>query len=308
MSKKKILVQLDPDAHPSVFDSVVAIDASVDHLLSHGNVSDADVTGLVHGAIFTRSINSLKSTALFFGGSNVKRTESLVETAKAAFFGPMRVSLMSDPNGCNTTAAASVLCAGQHLNWDASTVTILAGTGPVGIRIAQIIAAQVSETGGRVTIRICSRKLDRAKEVIDSITDAEQSGVEFVPLEVAAGDQAVSAVRGCDAVFAAGAAGIELLPAAWQESSDGSDANQSQPKVAVDVNAVPPAGIFGVDVMDNGKLRGSTACYGAIGVGGLKMKIHRHCIVSLFESNDRVLEVHEIFAIGKQLLADASAT
>jgi hypothetical protein len=296
MSKKKILVQLDPDSHPSVFDSVVAIDSGVDHLLSHGNVAEDDVTGLVHGAIFTRSMNSLKSTALFFGGSNVSRTESLVRKAKGAFFGPMRVSLMSDPNGCNTTAAAAVLSAGQHLSWNGATVTVLAATGPVGIRIAQIIASEVTQEGGSVDIRVCSRKLDRAKEVIANfLLESESSAkVNFIPLEVSQADQALSAVDGCDAVFAAGAAGIELLPEGWHSGS--------APKVAVDVNAVPPAGINSIDVMDNGKISGATICYGAIGVGGLKMKIHRKCIESLFESNDRVLEVHEIHTIGKTVL------
>ena len=67
------------------------------------------------------------------------------------------------------------------------------------------------------------------------------------------------------------------------------------------VNAVPPYGIAGVEVTDNAQSRGETVCYGAIGVGGLKMKIHRKCIESLFESNDKVLEVHEIHAIGKSL-------
>ena len=33
----------------------------------------------------------------------------------ACFFGPMRVSVMFDANGANTTAAAAVLAAAQHL-------------------------------------------------------------------------------------------------------------------------------------------------------------------------------------------------
>ena len=38
--------------------------------------------------------------------------------------------------------------------------------------------------------------------------------------------------------------------------------------------------------------------YGAIGVGGLKMKIHKAAIRSLFEANDRTLDAEEIFDIG----------
>ena len=293
MSKKKILVQIDPDPHPSVFDSVVAIDSGVDHLLSHAAVSEDDVTSLVHGCIFTRSIDDLKSTALFFGGSNVDRCEALVAKARSAFFGPMRVSLMSDPNGCNTTAAAAVLSAGQHLSWQGTTVTILAGTGPVGIRIAQILSSEVGTGGGALTIRVCSRRMARAEEVCQRLKTSGIENVKYEALETPDAKDALWAIEGAEAIFAAGAAGIELLPDGWQSHA---------PKVVVDVNAVPPAGIHGVEVMDKGQLRGESVCYGAIGVGGLKMKIHRRCIESLFESNDRVLEVHEVHEIGKALV------
>ena len=112
-------------------------------------------------------------------------------------------------------------------------------------------------------------------------------------MEVPNVEDALWAVEGADVVFAAGAAGVELLPDGWQQHS---------PNVVVDVNAVPPTGINAVEVMDKGELRGETVCYGAIGVGGLKMKIHRKCIETLFESNDAVLEVREIYAISKSLV------
>ena len=93
-------------------------------------------------------------------------------------------------------------------------------------------------------------------------------------------------------MFAAGAAGIELLSAQWKD-------NAQKPKVAVDLNAVPPAGIAGVEVMDSAAERDGTICYGAIGVGGLKMKIHKRAIQMLFESNDLVLEATETYELGQ---------
>jgi len=295
MPKKKILVQIDPDPHPSVFDSVVAIDSGAEQLLTHRSVSEDDVTGLVHGCIFTRSPSDLKSTALFFGGSNVDRTEALVAKAKHAFFGPMRVSMMSDPNGCNTTAAAAVLSAGKHVSWNGLTVTILGATGPVGIRIAQILAAEANAAGETITIRICSRGLARAEAVCEKVRTGAAEGITLDAFEVPTADDALKATDGADVVFAAGAAGVELLPDGWQQQS---------PKVVVDVNAVPPAGIHSVEVMDKGELRGDTVCYGAIGVGGLKMKIHRKCIESLFESNDKVLCRMTLLQFGKPLFQE----
>ena len=60
--------------------------------------------------------------------------------------------------------------------------------------------------------------------------------------------------------------------------------------MAIDLNAVPPSGIGGLGVTDKAKPIGSGVGYGAIGVGGLKMKTHRAAIESLFTSNDRVLD------------------
>src|SRR4051794_40456706 len=78
MSNPKILIQLDSDPHPSVFDAVVATDAGVDRLLQYGGVEPSDVRDLVHGAIFTRSPQDLPNTAIFIGGSNVKTGEELL--------------------------------------------------------------------------------------------------------------------------------------------------------------------------------------------------------------------------------------
>ena len=65
-------------------------------------------------------------------------------------------------------------------------------------------------------------------------------------------------------------------------------------KVAIDLNAVPPAGIGGVDPMDKAADRGKVVCYGAIGVGGTKMKIHRAAIQKLFTANNLVLTSNNI--------------
>src|SRR5262245_21026911 len=102
-AKPKILIQLDSDPHPSVFDAVVAVDSGIDRLLQHGSVQPGDVRDLVHGAIFTRGPQDLANTAIFIGGSSVKAGEELLGKATAAFFGPLRVSVLLDANGANTT-------------------------------------------------------------------------------------------------------------------------------------------------------------------------------------------------------------
>src|SRR6266550_2411424 len=114
---KKILIQLDTDPQPSTFDRVVAVDSDVDEVFSYGGVTPDTVEPLVHGAIFTRGGADLANTAIFVGGSNVAAGEALVNRVCDIFFGPVRVSVMMDSNGCNTTAAAAVLSARKHLNF-----------------------------------------------------------------------------------------------------------------------------------------------------------------------------------------------
>ena len=103
-----------------------AVDAGVDHLFRHGGVRPEDVRDLVYGAIFTRGPADLKSTAVFVGGSDATAGEALLKAATDAFFGPMRVSVMLDSNGCNTTAAAAVARLAGVLDLKGARVVILA--------------------------------------------------------------------------------------------------------------------------------------------------------------------------------------
>ncbi len=70
-------------------------------------------------------------------------------------------------------------------------------------------------------------------------------------------------------------------------------------KVAIDLNAVPPAGIEGLDAMNKGADRDGVRAWGAIAVGGTKMKIHKKAVQELFLGNDRILDAEQVFALGK---------
>jgi hypothetical protein len=287
MSKPKILIQLDPDSHASAFDSVVAIDSGVDHLLRYSNVEPADVPALVHGAIFTRSVQDLASTAIFIGGSDVAAGEELLSQAKAAFFGPLRVSILVDPSGANTTAAAAVLTVTKHLDLRGASAVVLGGTGPVGQRAARLLASEGA------SVRVASRSLDRAAAVCRQLAERIPAA-KVTPLKAAAAPEIAAALDGAAVVIAAGAAGVELLPVEIRR-------NCAELRVAIDLNAVPPLGIAGIEAVDKAKDRDGVRCYGALGVGGTKMKIHRAAIQKLFAANDLVLDTEEVFQIGKTL-------
>jgi hypothetical protein len=239
--------------------------------------------------MFTRSPEDLKSTAIFIGGSDVAAGEKLLEAVRKLFFGPVRCSMMLDSNGANTTAAAAVLSADKHVKLAESEVLVLGGTGPVGRRVARLAA------GAKARVRIGSRERSKAEAVVKVLSadlpDAKLSAVAtFEPRELE------SALDGVQVVIAAGAPGAVMLQA-------GARGRAKSLRVAIDLNAVPPLGIEGVPSADKGKEHDDVICYGAIGVGGLKMKIHRRAIERLFESNDLVLDAEEIFELGRSLTA-----
>ncbi len=288
---RKILLQLDTDSAPSVFDSITAVDSDVDVLLRQQNVTTDNVEAMVHGAIFTRGGDNLRSTAIFVGGSNVAAGEAVFEKVKNTFFGPCRVSAMLDSNGSNTTAAAAVLSAARHVELSESRATVLAGTGPVGVRCAELLMRE----GAHVTLT--SRKLDKAETACQSLQSLGSLPGKAEPFELSDSGQVLDAIGESSLVFACGGAGVCLWP-------DEFWAANSSVKVAVDVNAVPPLGIEKIGVTDKANEVDGVNCYGAIGVGGLKMKIHKRAVLALFEQNDRVLAAPEIFQIGKELMAD----
>ena len=199
----------------------------------------------------------------------------------------MRVSVLMDSNGSNTTAAAAVLAAAKHLDLSSTTALMLAGTGPVGQRAAQII----SRLGG--SVRIASRSKDRAEATCEAVR-AQVEGASVTAVETSSPESTLEAADGAELIIATGAAGIQLLSAEQRTSL-------SSLKVAIDLNAVPPAGLEGVEVFDKAVERDGVICYGAIGVGGTKMKIHKAAVRKLFTVNDLVLDTDAIFEIGQNL-------
>jgi len=285
---KNILIQLDTDEHPSTFDRVVAVDADVDHLFSYGSVTPENVTGLVHGAMFTRGPQDLNHTAIFVGGSNTTAGEELFKKVQSVFFGPMRVSVMLDSNGSNTTAAAAVLAAASHLDLSDTKSLVLGGTGPVGQRAAELLALE----GGNV--KLASRSRKKAAALVDELAQKGLPG-QITPVAASDTESVLAAGADVDLIIAAGAAGVQFI------SEEGLQ-NLSPLKVAIDLNAVPPSGLGGVDMMEKAKEQDGVIRYGAIGVGGTKMKIHKAAIRGLFENNENVYDTESLFRLGQSLV------
>ena len=284
---KKIVIQLESDSKASVFDQITAYDAGADQVLPYGGVQLEEVANLVYGAIFTRGGEGLRNTAVFIGGTQVPTAEKLMRKVLATFFADFRVSVMFDANGCNTTAAALVHKIARGRELKAEKALVLSGTGPVGIRVATLLAQEGCE------VFLSSRQLARAQEACKHME--ENTSVKVKPVEAANPEDVEKILaRGINIVASCGAPGVRLLDqAAW--------ASARSLEIIADINAVEPLGVEGMKVTDNGKEREGKILYGAIAIGNLKMKVHRAAVQALFERNDQVLDFASIYALAKQM-------
>jgi hypothetical protein len=284
---RNLLLQLDSSRLPSVFDQVVGYDGGADEILSYGGVTPEDVRDLVHGCIFTRATKDLRHTAVWIGGNNMSQGEQLLAMAIDAMFEPLTVSVMLDSNGSNTTAVAAVVKIEQALgNVKDRRVVVLGGTGPVGQRAAGLLARD----GANVTIT--SRKPEQGEKARQFISARFNVQVEATTMADPA--RVADVLGGVEVLLNSGAAGIQMVP-------HGTWTTQKSLKVAVDLNAVPPLGIEGVDVTDAGETRNGVVCYGAFGIGNFKTKLHKRCIARLFEQNNLVLDAEAIADIGRTM-------
>jgi methylene-tetrahydromethanopterin dehydrogenase len=302
MERPYILHMFTPGKQMSPFDVNMAADAGYQVIAPYCEVELDGVTALTQDAIFSRGPKGVARTGLFIGGRNAMLAADMLERAQASMVKPFVVSVMADPSGAYTTAAAMVACTeaalrkqGQGLS--GLQVVVLGGLGPVG-RIAGVIAAQA---GAQVTLS--SRSGAAAAE-----QGAQETATRFqVTMHgVSGADRAAvrASLAGADVVLACAAAGVQVVSA-----DDLKEAKRL--KVAADVNAVPPEGIAGVGVMDDGKVLAGTHAVGigALAIGNVKYQTQHRLLVQMREADKKalVLGFPEAFAAARAYLAERAA-
>jgi methylenetetrahydrofolate/methylenetetrahydromethanopterin dehydrogenase (NADP+) len=284
---KKVLLQLDTDPHPSPFDAIVAHDAGIDVLLSHGSVTPEAVRDLVQGAFFTRAPGD-SSLAVWVGGSDVGAGEKILDEVQATYFGPFRVSAMLDSDGCNTTAATAIAMIAKDRDLNGQRAVIL-GVGPVGLRSAALLEQEGCEV---LAISIPGDVLGTdSYRRPRGLAAAEELGIDA--REPADRAEMEAALEDANIVLAAGPAGVEVLrKEAWSTNP--------AIEVLADYNAAEPLGIEGVETGDELVEREGKLALGALGIGGKKMKTHKACVGQLFERSDLVLNADGVYAVAKE--------
>ena len=139
----------------------------------------------------------------------LREGEAVLDAVRQCFFGPVRVSILLDANGANTTAAAAVLAAARHVDLRETVTTVLAATGPVGQRASWLLARE----GARV--RLTSRSLARA-EAVSHAVQAKVPGADVQPCLADSAETTAAAMKDARVVISV----VNTREGAFQELFD----------------------------------------------------------------------------------------
>ncbi|HUP20755.1 MAG TPA: methylene-tetrahydromethanopterin dehydrogenase N-terminal domain-containing protein [Gemmatimonadota bacterium] len=284
----RILIHLDHNPHPRVYDRIMSLDGGADFVLSYGDVDPQDVPSLVSGALFSRPAEELARTAVLVTGTNDHVVDEMLRQARRAFFGGHQVSLMSECKGGNAVAAAAVARIAELVELHGAGAAVIGG-GPVGARVAGLLA----RAGARVTLSAFDAA--EAEERRDFVQRTFEREID--PVVWKSGEPLEALLAGARVVVSAGPAGLLLVPRVAWEAASGIE-------LLVDVSGAEPAGIEGMSGDEDGApLPGTTRpvrALGGLAISRAKIRIHREAVARLFGPEPIVLGPVEIAALARE--------
>jgi methylene-tetrahydromethanopterin dehydrogenase len=297
MDKVSILHLITAAKNASPFDVNMAFDAGFEKIVPYTNVELKEVAGLVQDAIFSRSPSGIKRESVFIGGRDIDLAMDMLEAARKAMVPPFEISVFADPSGAFTTAAAMMAKVEQHLlkNFGAGLngrkVSVFGATGPVGGCVALVAA----KNGATVDL-VAHRSLADVQAKADSYNKRYNTNIDCVD---GSNDALKTQVlEHTEIALCAAAAGVRVLTREQMAAS-------STLKIVADVNAVPPSGAEGVDVMADGTgIEGSNVFgIGALAIGRLKYDV-QHDLLKRMLDNDKkhYLDFLSAFETARRLL------
>jgi methylene-tetrahydromethanopterin dehydrogenase len=280
MEKPFLLHMLTATKNHSPFDVNMAYDAGWTACTPYTDVTLDEVRDLVQDTIFSRGPKGVKRTGIFIGGRDTHLAMEMMGAAKKSMVPPFEVSLFADPSGAFTTAAGMVACVERELNKHGygglqdKKVMVFGGTGPVGST-----AAMLAADAGAQALIVSHQSLAKAQAIVDLCN--QRYGSDLLGADGSSDALINDLVREADVVFNAATEGVQVL-------SDNNLQKATVLKVACDVNAVPPAGIEGVGVMDDGAplegLPSTTVGIGALAVGNVKYQTQHLLLKRMYET------------------------
>ena len=300
MEKLNILHLFTPTPNASPFDVNMAYDAGYHAVMPYTHMTLEQVTAFTQDAIFSRGPKGVKRTGIFIGGREIGLAADMLDAAKRAMVPPFEVSVFADPSGAFTTAAGLVACVEQQLRkvhqttLSGKNVVVLGGTGPVGAAAA-VLASQAG-AGVWIASHTSAARARMTSEVVNARYQASTQ-----PGDASEQDNKRRMTAHADVVLGCAKAGVQVLSA--QELSEA-----RKLLVAADVNAVPPAGIEGVGMMDNGTPlaagSGKAVAVGALAVGNIKYQVQRGLLEAMIAAEKPLyLDFRDAFAAARKLTA-----
>lgn len=294
-----ILHMVTPLKHMSPFDVNMAADAGFTVIAPYTDVTTEEITGLVQDAIFSRPPADGVRTGFFIAGKNAVMALDMLEAARAAMVPPFEISVFADPAGSFTTAAAMVACVERRLKarFDrglaGARIAIFGATGVVGFSSAVIAALE----GAKVTLV--------GRGGVQAVRDMAELGKARFGVDLAVVEGTTDAMKrdvaaNADIVLAAAAAGKRVLDLAHLADAPGL-------LLVADVNAVPPSGVEGLDLGDDGKPLSGLAVLGIgpLAIGNIKYKTEAGLFRRMIEAKRPVtLDFRDAFALARQLVAE----
>ncbi|MFZ0838491.1 MAG: NAD(P)-dependent methylenetetrahydromethanopterin dehydrogenase [Xanthobacteraceae bacterium] len=298
MADKHILHMVTPLKHISPFDVNMAVDAGFDAVTPYTDTTLEEVTGLVQDAIFSRPPKLGVKTGMFFGGKNAILALDMLAAAKKALVPPFGISLFADPAGSFTTAAAMVACIEKLLRDKKQRdlrglhVAVFGATGVVGFSASVIAALE----GAAVTLV----GYDGIKRVSEGARDIKaRFGVDVAAADGSTDAKKQEVLSTTDVALCAGRAGVQILSAQQLLAAQ-------RLLVVADVNAVPPAGVEGLDVMANGADIGPRGALGIgpLAIGNIKYKTEFGLFQRMISAPKSLsLDFREAFQLARELNA-----
>lgn len=297
MEKVSVLHLITAAKNASPFDVNMAYDSGFDKIMPYTNVTLSEVMGLTQDAIFSRSQSGLKREAIFIGGRDIDLAMDMQAAVKKGMFPPFEVSSFSDPSGAFTTAAAMMAKVEHQLiqlhgsGFTNRKVSIFGAGGPVG-GCAAVIAA----LAGATVELVAHSALSDIQVKADAYN--ERYGISVLAVGGASDVAKKHIVEHTDVVICTATAGIRVLDLAHFSKS-------TTLKVVADVNAVPPSGIEGVDVMTNGEMIADTqiSAIGAIAIGQVKYQIQQSLLKQMLATERPIhLDFNSAFAHASEAL------
>jgi methylene-tetrahydromethanopterin dehydrogenase len=294
-----LLFYLDTDVKASPFDICMAYDVGYDAVIPYENVTPEDANSIVQDALLSRGPKGVKHTAFLIGGKNAERAEDVFKAVKDAMFPPFKTSIVVDPAGAYTTAAAmvakteSAVLTSKLGKLKDKTCAIL-GTGAVG----QIAAVLLAKMGCNVMIASLNPKRVDGKEHAENIARllAKDHGVQVQGIFAPTPASKIEILKKADIVMCAGIKGVRLID---KEMLD----EVKHIKVLLDINAVPPFGVEGIELKDDMReMMPGIFTIGALKVGNLKHKVEKEILREARSNGKEVYNYNIALPMARNLL------